>query len=325
MSAIKPKTVKQMSSPRARPRTGPHDGIAERRKVRKLGLKRLHHFTSLLSKALHDGAPEAIHDVRVASRRLQQVLDCLYPPPRPPAIQHLRRRLQSSRRALGKLRDHDVFIGSLESRLQRKRTMHRAVLTAIRERLSKRRAALLRKAVIESGKHDVFDICARLEKILGKADSMAGTARHPVPYDRSPYASLKQPWRDFEKQLAKSLRGAAPANLHKVRIKAKRLRYLLELIRDLGDRSADAPLFWLRRLQQCLGDWHDLEVQEKILLKTSSCRSFPSGPANRDIIAAMISKMRGVKAGLARRYLSMVRISDEQKRLRRWMTSHLVS
>jgi CHAD domain-containing protein len=213
----------------------------------------------------------------------------------------------------------------MESRLKRKRTMHRVVLTAICERLSKRRAALLRRAVIEAGQHDMFDICARLEKILGKTDSMTGAARHPAPYNRSPYASLKQPWRDFENQLAKSLRGAAPATLHKVRIKAKRLRYLLELIRDLGDRSADAPLFWLRRLQQCLGDWHDLEVQEKILLKMSSRRSFPNGPANRDIIATMISKMRGVKAGLAKRYLSMVYKSAERERLRRWITSHLVS
>ena len=99
--------------------------------VRKLGLKRLRHFSTLISKAGHMGKPKTIHDIRVASRRLQQILDYLYPSPRPPAIRRLRSRLRRSRRILGKLRDYDVFIASIDKRLKSKRLAQRPLLIAI--------------------------------------------------------------------------------------------------------------------------------------------------------------------------------------------------
>src|SRR5579859_2146699 len=53
-------------------------------RVRKLALRQLNRLVSLEPKVLRDEFPEAVHDLRVASRRLQSLLDFLYPVPRPP-------------------------------------------------------------------------------------------------------------------------------------------------------------------------------------------------------------------------------------------------
>src|SRR5438128_2359909 len=50
-------------------------------KVRKLALEQMNRFISLEPKVLKGNKPNAIHDMRVASRRLQQLLDLLYPAP----------------------------------------------------------------------------------------------------------------------------------------------------------------------------------------------------------------------------------------------------
>ena len=141
MNAIKPKT-----SSRSKSRVAPRPDHQESFMVRKLGLKRLRHFSTLISKAGHTGKPKAIHDIRVASRRLQQILDYLYPAPRPAAIRRLRSRLRRSRRILGKLRDYDVFIASIDKRLKSKRLTQRPVLIAIHDRLKQRRVKLMKKA-----------------------------------------------------------------------------------------------------------------------------------------------------------------------------------
>src|SRR6516225_5055134 len=50
-------------------------------KLQGLALQQLDRFMSLEPKVLRGEDPEAIHDMRVASRRLQQFLDLIYPPP----------------------------------------------------------------------------------------------------------------------------------------------------------------------------------------------------------------------------------------------------
>lgn len=321
MSATKPESLHRSIAPR--------DGIQESLMVRKLGLKRLRRLTSLAPKAMHTGKPKAVHDFRVASRRLQQILDYLYPSPRSPALRRLRNRIRRSRRALGKVRDYDVFIASIESRLKSKRLSQRPVLTAIRGRLGKRRAKLMQKAHDAFDKDDVLDLCTQLRNILSATGRRTGAEEFSPLLPESHYqdidVALNRLWRDFATQVAKSLREPRPANIHRVRIKAKRLRYLLEVVGELGNHSVDTPLMWLRRLQQSLGEWHDLEVQAKILLKMSSRQPISSEPTKNDPLIDMIRNMRVAKEDLERGYLKMIRKREEWKRLHQWMTNHRAS
>jgi len=54
--------------------------------------------------------PDAIHDMRVASRRLQQILDLLYPKPRPQKIRKLWRTIRRDRTIFSSVRNCDVLL-----------------------------------------------------------------------------------------------------------------------------------------------------------------------------------------------------------------------
>jgi CHAD domain-containing protein len=317
MSATKPKSTHRSPS-----RNTLDEDLQELHTAHKLGLKRLRRFASLASKVTNTEKPKAVHDLRVASRRLQQILDYLYPPPRPSTIRRLRSRIRRSRRALGKVRDYDVFIDSLDDRSKSESPARRAALTAFRNRLGKRRAKSMKKAHAVFEKVDTPDLCIQLKKILSANDRQTGAEYFPAPHaevHRRPIdEALKELWRDFAIEIAESLHGPRPANIHRVRIKAKRLRYLLEVAGELGKRGVDTHLTWLRRLQQYLGEWHDLEVQETILLKMSTRRTVSSKPAHNDALIEMIRKMHTAKTDIEERYLKLVRTGKEWKHLRRW-------
>jgi len=290
-------------------------------RLRKLGLKRLRHFSTLISKAGHMGKPRAIHDIRVASRRLQQILDYIYPAPRPPAIRRLRSRLRRSRRILGKLRDYDVFIAAIEKRLKSKRLAQRPVFIAIHGRLKQRRVKLMEKTRERFDKTDVPGLCSQLNSLLNNSGLQTDAPLRPEAMD----IALKRLWQDFSREVAESLHAPRPVNIHGVRIKAKRLRYLLEVVKDLGNPNADPALIWLRRLQQQLGDWHDLEVQENILLNMNPRQAILSAALKNNSLSDLIDSMHAAKTEIERAYLQMVDNDRDWAQLRLWMTKHLAS
>ena len=320
MNAIKP----QRSS-RSKSRIAPRPNRQESFMVRELGLRRLRHFTTLISKAGHMGKPKTIHDIRVASRRLQQILDYLYPAPRPPSIRRLRSRLRRSRRILGKLRDYDVFIASIDKRLKSKRLAQRQALIAVHDRLKQRRVKLMKKARERFDKEDVPDLCSQLNSLLNNSGLQTAAEKFPPPRPEAMDIAWKRLWRDFSGEVAESLREPRPVNIHGVRIKAKRLRYLLEVIEELGNPHAEMALVWLRRLQQQLGDWHDLEVQEKILLKINSRQALSSAAVKNSSLSDLIDEMHAAKVNIERACLQMVGDDREWVQLHQWMTKHFAS
>jgi CHAD domain-containing protein len=78
--------------------------------VGKLAVRHLDRFISLEPKMLKGDNPEAIHDIRVASRRLQQLLDLIYSKPRLREIRRFRRKIRRCRRALGGVRNYDLLL-----------------------------------------------------------------------------------------------------------------------------------------------------------------------------------------------------------------------
>ena len=290
--------------------------------IRKLGLRRLRHFASLSSKAVTSENPKIVHDIRVASRRLQQILDFLHPPPRSPAIRHLRNRLRRTRRSLGKVRDYDVFIASIDERLKSKRPAQRPLLVAIHERLAKRRAKSMQKARDAFDKYDVVMLCKRLKNALGQTDQ-PNESTGPPPLSIN--IALNRLWQDLATEASYSLKEPRPENIHLVRIKAKRLRYLLEVFGELGNRGADTPINLLQRLQQCLGNWHDLEVQEEILVKENARRPVSRSASTNDDLISLFHEMHIAKKDLEQEYLKLVANDRMWQRLERWMSTHIMT
>src|SRR5215472_3835728 len=135
-------------------------------KLQALALHQLDRFMSLEPKVLRGEDPEAIHDMRVASRRLQQFLDLIYPPPAARQVRRLRRRIQRCRRALGEVRNCDVLLQSVGKALASKRNSRREVWEAAREYLLGRRSESFDKAVRKLGKTNVATLYVALKQHL---------------------------------------------------------------------------------------------------------------------------------------------------------------
>src|SRR5487761_878541 len=85
--------------------------------ARRLALKQLDKLVGQEPKGLRGNRPDAVHALRVASRRLQEELDLLYSKPRPPEIRRVRRKIRRCRGILSGLRNCDVLLARTQNRM----------------------------------------------------------------------------------------------------------------------------------------------------------------------------------------------------------------
>jgi CHAD domain-containing protein len=305
-------------------------------KLQALALQQLDRFMSLEPKVLRGDDPEAIHDMRVASRRLQQFLDLIYPPPAAREVRRLRRRIQRCRRALGEVRNCDVLLQSVEKALSSKRNSRREVWETAKEYLQGRRSESFDKAIRKLGKTNVAALYVALKEHLvvngpgpEHSDSSQllpeSLALDTVQFSERVAGSLGSAWEDFVEKVAESHRHPQVSALHAVRIAAKRLRYLVEVLEEFdvpGSRESSA---WLRGLQQHLGDWHDLEVMERVLTEMVAQPRFLRD--HLEIASGslqLIRRNRSVKTKFEEKYQQVTRDSAQYEYTKGWAT-HLIS
>lgn len=230
-----------------------------REQLEKLLRYRLRKFMGLLPAVLTEDDPEPVHDLRVWSRRLQQVVVALCPDPMPDDGRRMVRALKRSRRALGVWRDCDVMLDLLERKLRRIRNPgERLAWEKVREWTIKRRAHAMRQARRKLANRRLFTLgqCARrvADEALPRHDHPDRTGPEPVAILATAVGKSYARWREA---LARARETLAAQDVHGFRIETKRLRYRIELARDLGDQEAGAALSSLRALQDGLGRWHD--------------------------------------------------------------------
>ncbi|HEV2233493.1 MAG TPA: CHAD domain-containing protein [Terriglobia bacterium] len=300
-------------------------------KVRKLAVHQLERFLSLEPKVLRGDDPDAIHDMRVATRRLQQALDLLYPPPAAGEIRKLRRVLQRSRRSLSEIRNCDVLLKNVGARLARKRTPRREIWTAVEHYLHQRRSKSFEKALRRISKTNMAVFYVHLKGHLTVNGAKPDPAHHPEHEAESQQldtelfyqrisGALEDTAKSFEDQIALSLREPSASVIHGARIAAKRLRYLVEVVREFGVPGSDELLVWLRRLQRQLGEWHDLEVLEEMMIDMVARREFLR---DRLEIAMGVQKLmvrnRVDKKALREKYFKMTEDSAGFRQMKEWV------
>ena len=184
------------------------------KKVRELALRQLNRFISYEAKVLKGDDADAIHDMRVASRRLQQVLDLLYPKPRPPELRRLRRQIRRCRQVLGDVRNCDVLLEFVGRSLGRKRSARREAWTAVQHFLLMRRSESFLRAMRKLGKINLAVFYVNLKEFLhhDKAhDPSAEHHTHGAGASRPGFAkdltsALESAWSRFEEQIEHSHR-----------------------------------------------------------------------------------------------------------------------
>ncbi len=219
--------------------------------------KRLERYVSLMPLVLVGDDPDAVHDVRVWSRRLQQSLVALFPKPRPGKVRKLRRTLRQVRRALGQWRNCDVVL-KLASKQQR-RTRSREKKQAwglVRDYLLQKRGDQVAQARKKLRRQDLADLVGRIEKLIVQTGGQQETEALMVRLR----AGIEAAWTKWQSSLAQAMEARGRGDIHALRIASKALRYRIELLHDLGDANTQPLLEWLKELQEALGIWHDRQV-----------------------------------------------------------------
>lgn len=208
--------------------------------------------------------PEFLHDLRVATRRLRSALRLFGPVLGPKRSASLRLELGWIGRLLGAVRDLDVFLGNLQEQAARLGE-GAAVASLLAQELSRRREpefdALA--SALASRRY-----AALLRRLRALGDSPAPKRLRGVqnpPADRAGGAMIREANRRVQKA-GRSLGPDPPAaQLHRLRILIKRLRYTAEFFRDAyrGPDGSDRLAKILRELvafQDCLGEHQDAVV-----------------------------------------------------------------
>lgn len=215
--------------------------------------------------AREDVDPEYLHDLRVASRRLRSALRLFAAEFGTQRAESLRVELGWIARQLGSVRDVDVFIVNLRDqarRLDDGGAVTDVLVDALSRRRQPERSAL--EAALGSG---------RLRGLLRRLEALAGSPP-PRTVGGVPVGTVAQRApaliKKAQKRVLKLGRAITPdspaADLHRLRILFKRLRYACEFFREAfaDPATGEDPLAdyieAMVRFQDCLGEHQDAVV-----------------------------------------------------------------
>lgn len=188
---------------------------------------------------------ERIHDTRVAGRRLRAALRHLEDAFIPGDAERLRGEVAKVASLLGDIRDLDVLVQSLAPEMRRPKSPFHALLASL-SRSRARRLAKVAPAAAVLGR--------RLAWWRGRLES-AKPSKPPAVAD-FPKVYEKLVRRYFRQGAKLVKRHAGPEELHRFRIKTKRLRYVIELYCG-KDHGMKAELHELQTIQKVLGNLQD--------------------------------------------------------------------
>ncbi|MGE5515741.1 MAG: CHAD domain-containing protein [Bacteroidota bacterium] len=233
------------------------DSLAEA--FRAIARNCLHHLLANQQALLDNGDGEAVHQMRVALRRLRSALKIFRPLVAGPQLQPLRDEIRWLLAQLGPARDSEVFLAEIIAPVVR-RHPDQAGLTALYEVWRQQCADDLAAARAAAGDRRFALLLLDLGAWVEAGDWSANEAgrQRLAPFARR---VLKRLARKLRKAGGKSLRPLSPPALHQVRIRGKQLRYAAEFFAPLEGKTATREaLARLARLQDCLGQINDIAV-----------------------------------------------------------------
>ena len=204
--------------------------------------------------AAQAGDMRSVHQARVASRRLREALPVLRASVDGHALSRVRRQVRRMTRALGPVRELDVALAHLDE-------------LAGRDIVSTRALGRVRQAVAHERLHRRRDMLSEITP--GKVEKLRHRLREVSSGEETPDSApaldevTGQVGKRARRLLAAMERAGGlylPDRLHAVRIAVKKLRYVMEIERELKRSRATARITQLKRLQDLLGRMHDFEI-----------------------------------------------------------------
>ena len=220
------------------------------------------HFDDVLTylKGAFDGDAESVHQARIATRRLREVLPLV-------DNEHVERAagaLRTAGRQLGRVRELDVVGGLLLAMSDRLPHTAATELHALRQAIDQHQRDARRRMVKRIERLDL----PAIRDVLAGSNGPSRAWKWLPPISGRLASSWSEPvWARIvtRSQDAATAAERAPAiyfpnRAHKARIAIKKLRYAVEIAAETGIWRPDRILKDLRKLQGILGDIHDLQV-----------------------------------------------------------------
>lgn len=234
---------------------------------------------------LEDSDPEALHDLRVASRRMREVLEFLQmslPEKTQTGLLELGRTITKS---LGKAREAEVNLKMLQELSKRQKFNPIASEILIRKQGQRTRASV--KKARKRIAHSKF---SRFEKFLTqiKGSFSVKSSESQILLTRRE-AFLGFIWEGEVDDV----------RLHDLRIRTKKFRYSLEIYDRLHNRNLGRLLRRMKTLQDVLGIIHDLYILENLVKNESDKWGTPT---LKVIPEALKSALEAITAEKARYY-----------------------
>jgi triphosphatase len=245
-------------------------GLSAGRSFQLIGFSCLQHLLANEPVLRERRDPEAVHQMRVAMRRLRAAMSIFKRVIADERGDTVRRDLRRLAKLFGEARDLDVLIETTISPARRRHPENED-LTALAAAYEERRQAAYGKALkaVTAG---------RLDRVA--LATSAWLEKGPWPSREDTAALREQPAEDFAakelerrrkgvRKRAKYLEELAPAERHEIRIAVKKLRYGVEFFSALFPgraraRRAKALRSALGELQDRLGHLNDIAVADKI-------------------------------------------------------------
>ncbi len=258
-----------------------------------------------------DRDPEALHQARVATRRLRSDLGTLHDFVDAKWAMHLRAELRWLGAELGGVRDIEV----LHARL----TLHAALLPdadahaahVVLRRLDADSAAARTELLVALRTARYAQLHRALhDAVVSPRLTAAATAR---AVDALPDA-VRPTWRRLRRAVEGLETVPSDAALHRVRIRAKRCRYAAELAQPVIGKPARDLASAVARVQDVLGEHQDAVVADSWLAKTAPECSAPAAYA-----LGMLAEIERSLSVRARAALADAWEAARDRRLRAWL------
>jgi CHAD domain-containing protein len=211
---------------------------------------------------------EALHKMRVATRRLRVALDVFGPYFEPKRRKGVAADLKRFGRALGRVRDLDVLIHHAQSVLAASPPEERNRLDSLFDHLGKRRdkARVKVLAYLDGQTYlDLIDKIMDLCEATGPDGDESDTATPSSVQVAHAAPAIIYKHYEVVRTYETLLDQPAMATLHALRMNTKRLRYILEFFREVLGAEAAVVLDSLVRLQDHLGALNDADVARRSL------------------------------------------------------------
>jgi CHAD domain-containing protein len=257
--------------------------------------------------------PEAIHQARVATRRLRSDLKTLEPLLDPAYVDWLRGELAWIGELLGAVRDLDVLIQGVEEqpvRVAEDRDRDQGIVQALREERRVRHLELV--DALDSRRYvSLLEGLVRSSAVPLLGEGVDGRRR--VRGDLRKLA--RKTWQRLDRSVKRLDADPPDEDLHEIRKRGKRARYAAELSADVLGKDAKKLATRLEDLQDVLGDLQDAVMAEQHLRRMAR-NGLPSGGA---FAAGTLVCVEREARRKARDRWPAVWKAARKKRLRRWL------